>query len=612
MNLYPNNFIETFAKASSHTNSKKIFIELSSTKISYGETCKLICKLTALYKAWELKPGDRIVFATKNDLHASILFLSLLINGITAIIIDPNTKKLRAESLLQISQPQGIILDTDIYAAWQPHGDYHILQIDLHSQNNFLSNLFKSNLTKANPESYPLILNKYEPAKIPNFIDPNSDAYILFTSGTTSKPKGVRISHKALVTHLKTLSHLFKYGQESRILNILHLSHTDGIIQGPVIAFFNIAQLLRPLNFSIPAIPELLDTIYRYRITHFITVPTILSLIMKFGIKQKDAFQTEDFQFIISNGSQLEAALWETFEKTFNTRLVNVFGLTETVVGGLFSGPDDRTHNIGTIGKPIDCEAKIITTNGDEAKIGEPGELLIKGANIMSGYLNAPEATAEAFIDNWLCTGDIAIRDTAGFYKIVGRKKSIIKSRGITIHPEEITEVLNNHPDVIQATTFGVQDKAFGERIVSAVAVGDSKITSNMLVAFCREHLEEIKVPNEILIFSDLPKLRSEKISIATVKALALNNEPQKPNPDNNLTTTIFDIASSSFKVPVESLSLSATPDSVVGWDSLTFLTFITNLEQQFKLEFALQEIMKMDTLFAVKTIIENKLNEIR
>lgn len=607
---FPNSIIEAFKAAELSANNKKIFIEQATSRITYGETCILIRRLTNLYSRWGLKPGDRVAFATKNDIHAVIFFLSLLVNGIAAIIIDPDTKKIRAQHLLQVSKPQGLILDSKLHTEWQIDTVQNVLLVDTSKRNNFLNRLLKPYLIESDQTTYPAILSKYESHNIMNFDNLSLDAYILFTSGTTSKPKGVRISYKALIAHLKTLSNQYGYNANSRILNILNLSHADGIIQGPIITFFNNAQLFRPLNFSIPLIPELLDSIYHYRITHFVTVPSVLSLILKFGASQNDSFQTEDFQFVISCGALLEANLWEQFEKNFQVRITNVFGLTETVIGGLFSGPDDKTHKIGTIGKPIDCEAKIIDENGNSARTGESGALLIKGENLMSAYLNEPQQTAEVFQNGWFCTGDIATCDEDGFFKITGRKKSIIISRGINIHPEEVTEVLHRHPSITQAITFGLKDEIFGERIVSAVSIQDNEITEEALNAFCREYLEENKVPDKILIFPKLPQGISGKILIEEIKKLAASEDIKKNAIINNLTSDIIEVAANSFKTPIEMLSLDSTPDSVIGWDSLALLTLVTQLESRFGLSLTPSEIMRIDSLASVKDIIENKLSK--
>jgi len=336
----------------------------------------------------------------------------------------------------------------------------------------------------------------------------------------------------------------------------------------------------------------------------------MLSLLEKFGIDQADAFQTEDFRFIISCGAQLESDLWERCEKLFQVRIINVFGLTETVIGGIFSGPDDKSHMIGAIGKPVDCEARIVDDKGDNVICGKPGELLMRGMNIMSGYLDSPQATEEAFLDGWFKTGDIAICNEQGIYKIVGRKKAIIISGGINIHPEEITEVLERSEKVVEAITFGVRDETWGEKVVSAVAVSDDSITENHLTSFCREHLEEVKIPDKIFILNELPKGRSGKIQINEILGMVRTASDDINAGYDNITTRVIDIASQCFKLSRNSLSLLSTPETTPGWDSLAHLELVIMLEKAFEIDFSPSEILKMESLASIKSVLENRLSE--
>ena len=399
-----------------------------------------------------------------------------------------------------------------------------VLGVDIKRRAGILRRLFSKEPVDSDV-TYPLILGRFEAGELPSRIDPETDAYILFTSGTTNAPKGVRISHRALCAHLATLSKVYGYSPESRILNILLLSHADGIIQGPVVTFFTTAQLFTPFRFSISKITDLLDAVYHHRISHFICVPTMLALILRFAAEEKDAFATNDFRLIGSCGAQLEADLWQGFETNFGVRIVNVYGLTETVVGGIFAGPDAESHKIGNIGKPVDCEARIVDENGLDLPPGEAGELWLRGGNIMSGYFDAPEGTAEAFSGEWFKTGDIASCDSEGIYRIIGRKKEIIISGGVNIHPEEVSEVLNKHPQVSEAVTFGLPAEDWGEKVVSAVVVCDQSVCEEELILFCRTNLEEVKVPDTIAILETLPRGRSGKVQIAAIKEYFLKSE---------------------------------------------------------------------------------------
>lgn len=603
----PGNFVSAFARAEEQALSRKSFITTAMNRITYGEVTAVIRKLASLYKSWGLVPGDRVVFSTKDDIHAATLFLSLLCNGITAVFLDPETKPLRANHLLKVSRPKAVILDSDLQESWDVSGVETVLGIDSKRRAGILRRLFSKEQVAADA-TYPLILGRFEAGELPALIDPESDAYILFTSGTTNAPKGVRISHRALCAHLGTLGKVYGYTPESRILNILLLSHADGIIQGPVVTFFTTAELFTPFRFAISKITDLLDAVYHHRISHFICVPTMLALILRFAAEEKDAFATDSFCLVGSCGAQLEAELWQGFETNFGVRIVNVYGLTETVVGGIFAGPDPESHVIGSIGRPVDCEARIVDENGCEVPPGEAGELWLRGENIMSGYFDAPEATAEVFSGGWFKTGDIARCDCGGIYRICGRKKEIIISGGVNIHPEEITEVLHKHPQVTEAVTFGLSDQDWGEKVVAAVVVCDPSVREEDLIRFCRANLEEVKVPDTIAVLETLPRGRSGKVEIKELKERFLHGQKVVADAAQHLEERIVGLAAQCFKVSPESLTIGTTVDTTAGWDSLSHLELIVTLEEAFSIQFAPAEIMQMDSLEAVVSTVRNRI----
>jgi len=612
---YAANVTEALRKAEEESVRHKPFI-ISGRTLTYDILVDRIRKLTQLYKIAGLSCGDRVVIATHDDIEAAVLFLSLLWNGITAINIDPDTKPHRFSHIIRVSQPRGIILDAALKDVWKPDAVDFILEIkeDRPGKENLFNKLLRKKQVKKNEDhfySYPASLRTLEATNSTAVIDQDLDAYILFTSGTTSDPKGVRISHKNLFSHLHTLSRQFGYTRDSRILNILMLSHADGIIQGPVIAFFNQASLYRPMRFEIKTIGALLDSIRTHRITHFVTVPTVLSLIERFCKDKRNTLITGDFQTIISTGAYLEAGLWKRIEEYFQVRIANVYGLTETVTGGLFSGPGENDHYVGTVGKPADCEVRIVDEQGTDVRTGEPGELLMKGNHVMKGYLDAPEATAGVLRDGWLFTGDIATVDEKGFYRIVGRKKNIIISGGINIHPEEITEVLNLSPHVTDAVTFGVPDEVWGERVVSAVSLTDQcHLSEKDLISFCRTYLEETKVPDKIYVLPSLPKGPIGKVLIGKVKQIIQQiDSNQNTDLQGNLETRIISIAAHCFNVNQSDLLIYHGPDDTTGWDSLTHLEFVAALESHFGITFSPSEIMQIGLLSDALRIIAEKLS---
>ncbi|CAG1017307.1 hypothetical protein BURC_01950, partial [Burkholderiaceae bacterium] len=466
-------------------------------------------------------------------------------------------------------------------------------------------------LLKRDRAGYPAFFEGIVPAAPPEKIDEGLDAYIMFTSGTTSRPKGVRISHKALFAHLGTLSRQFGYSGDSRILNVLPLSHADGIVQGPLVALYSFATVYRPLEFSIQRITELLDALYRERITHFVAVPTMLSLIYKLWQGHEDSLSASgDLKTVISTASYLEKEMWEGFEQKVGVRVSNVYGLTETVAGGLFSGPADSGRRVGTVGKPVDCEAMTALDDGAPAPDVEPGELLLRGDNLMTGYFEDYEATAQALAGSWLHTGDIAVRDSDGFYSITGRKKNIIVTGGLNVQPEEVTEALKAHPDVLEAVTFGVEDDVSGELVASCVVLSPGSAADDAeLAEWCRGRIAHYKAPRRVHIFEDLPKGPSGKVIIAQAKKMALEAAVAAENAaGDSVIEKVLGAASAVFKSPVKELSERSTTADVAGWDSLAHLQFVVALEEAFDIRLDPSDIIRIESIGEAERIVREKL----
>ncbi len=554
-------------------------------------------QVAGLMKSLGIDIGERVVVATRDDTEAALLFVALICNGITVVNLDPDSGPERARSLVCKSAPRLILLDHDVASRWQlPPSTARVIEIlPAPEKDGVLGKLLGRTAVK--PEGLLALLEQQAPIAAPIEIDPETLAYVLFTSGTTSQPKGVSVSHRALFAHLATLSRRYGYDASSRILNTLMLSHADGMIQGPVIAFYNAITVFRPLRFEITAIDLLLNSVYRFRITHMIAVPTMMALLLRLGTDQRDAFQGGDFKLLVSCGAQLEAPLWERFEAAFHVPLVNVYGLTETVAGGVFSGPDATSRMPGSIGVPVDCELRLASPDEGAGADDGMGELLIRGPLLMSGYFAAPTLTAEVMTDDgWFRTGDIARRDAAGHFWICGRIKNIVIRGGYTIHPEEITEVLQRHPAVREAVTVGMPDAVWGEIAASAV-VADEAVSNETLLAYCADHLESRKLPTRIERVAALPRGLSGKVLIGHVRDLLKGPEVSLAVAAEDLTERLLQVAAACFKTSRARLSLSSIPREVPGWDSLAHLELICALEQEFDVKLGTREIMSLDRL---------------
>jgi len=606
MNISSHTVKDIFNKAFSQKKNKP-FIVLKDRKITYGDLENSILRYTTFFSQNGIKPGDRVLFSSKDESFVCLFYLALIANGITAVLIDPDCGSKRANSIIKHCQSDIIFVDLNIIQIWDLESNNNLKITPVHGwkEKRFFSKL--SSTDKKTKQTFPGCISELQETNITEEIDPLEDAYILFTSGTTSEPKGVRISYRALFSHLSTLSNVYKTDNNSRFFNNLILSHTDGMTQGPLLALFNSATVYRPFPFSIQRIEDIFDIVYRENITHWVMVPTIMALIYQFKQNDTDTLNNTGFKYVISCAGKLEAKLWQQFEEKFKTRIINGYGLTETVTGGIFAGPDEDSHIIGTLGKPVDCEAKIMGEDKIEKHIGEEGEIWLRGSLLMSGYLNAPDANKEVFEDGWFKTGDLGFKGKDGCFRITGRKKLLIISGGVNISPEEVTEVLRSHPSVQDAVTFGLEDDTWGEIVGCAIVIRNkASLSIEQVTAYCRKNMEERKVPTKIYFVDQFPYGPSGKVIVQEVK----NMVSGKQNTDlqyKDTKTDFFKIVSECFRIDDEKLTMDFAAEDNLEWDSISHLILITEMEKHFNIEFSPLEVMNVKSLSDLYSIIEHK-----
>jgi long-chain acyl-CoA synthetase len=364
----------------------------------------------------------------------------------------------------------------------------------------------------------------------------------------------------------------------------------------------------KPFKFAIEKIQEFLDYGYANNISHVFVVPAMLNMILPFAENYEDSFQYPEFQVLISVSAHLEPSLWDKFETVFKIPVSNVFGLTETVAGSLFCGPLTGTYRKYSVGKPVDCEIKIVNDQFEEIAPGQTGELCLRGDHIMKNYWADPVLTTEAFAHGWFLSGDLASQDSDGFVTIRGRKKNLIISGGINIQPEEVTECILKNSAISEACAVGMPDEVFGERLVAAVVLKPgSSLTGTEIIEECRQSLEEKKVPNRIFIVDSLPKGVSGKVQLNLLREQLLNLQPKNLVNTGDFEEDVLSIASESFQVPVTRLSIHDTSQTVAGWDSLAHLSFITSLEDHFKVRFNTAEVITMNSIRKATELIKVK-----
>lgn len=602
--------------AASVAKSKPLMLE-EDKALTYGELFAKIHQCSALIGSLGLVADDRVILATRDNPSLLILFFSLLRNGITSVILDPGASKIESNLLAQTADARAIFADASFlersrFEEILPDTvTYVTIAPDRTNRTGLLGRMLGRKKESDAVATFPAILASYRADHaIPAEVDENTVAYILFTSGTTSQPKGVEITHKNLFAQERTFARQYQFDEKVQLLNVLPMFHTDGLTHGPVLAFFVGATLHRPMKqFRVDLLPHLVRSIYTFEITHLITVPAVLALLKNLEAELSDVFSTGDFQFLISTAAFLDPYLWRHIEAQYRTRIVNVYGLTETVCEALYCGPDDGTRKIGTVGKPVDCEARIVNESGDDVPTGDVGELLLKGDHIMKGYFRRPKETAEVLKDGWLYTGDLARTDEQGFYDIVGRKKNVIITAGINVYPEDVTIVIRNMPGVVDAVTFGLPDETWGERVVSCVVTASETLTIEDIAAYCGENLSREKLPNKIFIFPELPRGPAGKVILQDVQDWVEREIREQDAIDStgSLADQVELIAARVFKMTRDNVNANTSPDTAVNWNSLAHVEFLLELETHFGFEISPREIMLINNVGDATRLIEEK-----
>lgn len=582
---------------------------LAGPGASYGELREQVGQARGLLRRLGIAHGDRVAVASGDDLAVALLYAACLTSGVTTVVLDPQASPSEITLLVGRARPKAVFADRAILAtagALAREERATLIEIaPAERKRNAFGLLLRRGGGEA-PAAFPALLAAEAPAGAVAPADEDDCALILFTSGTTSQPKGVQLSFRNLAAQMATFQRHYGFDAESVVVNHLPLHHSDGLNQGPLLAFATGATLVRPGPVTMQTLGTLMDAVYRERATHLVTVPTVLAMMLRLPADYDDSFGHPGFRFVASTAGPLAEEVWRQVEARFRTMVVNSYGLTETAIEALYCGPGEDTRQVGTIGKPVDCEARIVDEEGREVAAGEAGELWLRGDNVMLGYLDQPEATAAVLRDGWLRTGDLATRDEDGFHRIVGRKKSLIVRGGINVYPEDVTAALLSCPEVLQAATVGVPDALLGEQVVGCVVPrSPGADPSQGAMDRCRAVLAPEKLPNRIVVLEALPFGPSGKVELQALRGLAQGVGAGSPGAGGSLAERVLDVAASVFQARREELSAASGDEEVAGWDSLNYLEFVLALERHFAFKMTPREVMGIRRLGDAIAVVE-------
>ncbi|MBX2824457.1 MAG: AMP-binding protein [Gammaproteobacteria bacterium] len=445
-----------------------------------------------------VQPGQSVAFAMSNGIDCALCLLGILYGGYRTTAIN----------LVAGTQTIGYVLEhseTTVVLTQNQH-----LQLLHEAQTDNTG----TTMVEVNAEWWDT-LPEAQPAS--DDLGGDADGLLMYTSGTTGRPKGVVLTHKNLLAagQYPTLAHALTAAD--RALCVLPLYHINGFCTTVMAPLYSGSSVVMPERYSTG---RFWDWIRQNQCTWFSVVPTHISYLLHQAIenrgsdKQHDHRGLEQVRFGRSASAPLAPDTQRGFEEEIGIPIVETMGLTETG-GQILSNPlPPGVRKIGSPGVAVGDEVMIADTNLQPVPPATEGEILIRGDNVMNRYLKNPEATADALTqEGWLRTGDLGRMDAEGYVFVTGRLKELIIKGGENIAPREVDEALYHHPDVVEAAAFACDCDQYGQRVEAAVALSvDSAVAEHDLVQLCTKLLGNFKSPDRVYILDELPKGPSGKI----------------------------------------------------------------------------------------------------
>jgi long-chain acyl-CoA synthetase len=468
-------------------------LKLDDTEVSYGFLNEGSARVAGLLRERGFERGDRVGIMLPNVPYFAFIYYGILRAG--GIVVPMNPLLKGREVKFYLEDP-----GAEILFAWH----------------DFLEEAEKgaddagADLISVVPGEFENLVQDADPVHEVADVEGDDTAVLLYTSGTTGKPKGAALTHDNLRRNVEvTLANLIELDESDTLLGALPLFHSFGQTCGLNCGMAAGARLSLIPRFD----PDkALEIIERDGVTIFQGVPTMYTAML--NSDRKDDFDLSCLRLCMSGGSAMPGEIMRGFEEQFGCKVLEGYGLSETSPVASFNHPD-RERKEGSIGTPIEgIEMKVVDENRKDVDQGEVGEIAIRGHNIMKGYWGREDATKESIdSDGWFYTGDMAYVDDEGYFFIVDRKKDLIIRGGYNVYPREIEEVLYEHDAVAECAVLGVPDEQMGEEVGAAVVLKSGEDASeDDLREYVKEQVAGYKYPRKVWFEDELPKGPTGKI----------------------------------------------------------------------------------------------------
>ncbi len=477
--------------ASAERDPDHVAFKLDDAELSYGMVDEASAHIAGLLAEHGFERGDRVGIMLPNVPYFPVCYYGVLRAG--GIVVPMNVLLKKREVAYYLSDSGAKLL-----FAWHEFADDAQVGADQVGAECLLvePGAFETQVGEAAPDT-----------AVADTADDDT-AVLLYTSGTTGQPKGAELTHANLTLNARGSGDLFDMGSEAMVLGALPLFHSFGQTCGMNATVAGGGTLTLLPRFD-PG--KALEIIQRDQVNIFQGVPTMYGAMLHHP--ERENYDVSTLKLCGSGGSAMPVELLRGFDSAFGCKILEGYGLSESSPVASFNHAD-RERKPGSIGTPIkNVEMRVVDDDGQEVPQGEVGEIVIRGYNVMKGYWQRPEATAETIIDGWLHTGDMGRVDEDGYFYVVDRKKELIIRGGYNVYPREIEEVLYEHPAVREAAVLGVPHDEYGEEVGAAVALKDgASATPDELRDYVKGQVAAYKYPRLIWLVDDLPKGPTGKI----------------------------------------------------------------------------------------------------
>ncbi|MDZ5472640.1 long-chain fatty acid--CoA ligase [Bacillus sp. 31A1R] len=516
----PNKTLPQFLLDTTTKYPQQTALSFYGKKISYQELAYTVNLFASALQKKNIQKGDRVAIMLPNCPHFVISYYGVLTAGGIVTQVNPMLVEREIEHILNDSGAETMVVFDALYPRVKS------VQQNTNLKNIIVVSLQPSNLSLAD-ETFEAFLSQADGKVEPVELDAEHDIAVLqYTGGTTGRSKGAMLTHRNLIANVMQSYEFFKQdftiGSE-KFLTIIPLFHVFGMSACMNLAIYTAAESIMLPRFELE---EVLNTIKNEQPTIFPGVPTMYVAITNHP--KAEEYGIDSIRTCNSGSAPMPVELLKEFERKTGSLILEGYGLSEASPT-THCNPNFAERKPGSVGigfPSTDYKVVDLATGTQEVPVGELGEVIIKGPQVMKGYWNMPEETANTLRDGWLFTGDIARVDEDGYLYIVDRKKDMIIASGFNIYPRDIEEVIYEHPSVQEAVVIGVPDPYRGETVKAFIVLKAGKdATEDEIKEFCRNQMAAYKVPTIVEFRNELPKT-----SVGKILRRALRDEVQNTN----------------------------------------------------------------------------------